>query len=96
MAENPADAGAALAGETTSDFDDTDELLGRLFALCSPEQKLRGKTPREVLARLQAGERRQLLAKLSSSLTMGPQAAPNPGALSAPELHEHVGRQIGR
>lgn len=68
MAQNVTDAGETDAGDTTTDFDDQDDLLRRLFELCSPEQKARGGSPREVLARLSAAERVQLLDRLSPAL----------------------------
>ncbi len=68
MTERPTESGAPPAGGPTTDFDDEDELLVRLFEHCSPEQKLRGSTPREVLATLTPAERGQLLGKLVPSV----------------------------
>jgi hypothetical protein len=66
MAENA--TGAALGAGATTVFDDADDLLARLFDLCSPEQKGRGRSPREVLAKLPAAERAQLLDRLPPGL----------------------------
>lgn len=52
------------AGDPTTEFDDADDLLRRLFDLCSPEQQRRGRTPREALARLSPDERARLLQQL--------------------------------
>ena len=91
MVQSSNDTGAA-----TTDFDDEDELLRLLFELCSPDQKLRGSSPREVLARLSPAERARLLDGLADLLAMGPQAAPNPGAPDAPDLRDEVRRRLGR
>ena len=66
MAQRTALAGdPGDAGDTTTEFDDADDLLRRLFDLCSPEQQRRGRTPREALARLSPAERAQLLQQLA-------------------------------
>lgn len=56
------------AGSPTTDFDEADDLLRRLFDLCTPEQQRRGSTPREALARLSPAERAQLLQRLSPAV----------------------------
>ncbi|MEZ4302799.1 MAG: hypothetical protein R3B70_48195 [Polyangiaceae bacterium] len=53
--------------EGPSDFDRDDELLARVFELCSPEQKMRGATPREVLMRLAPEERTELLERVRAT-----------------------------
>lgn len=65
MTERPTECGAPPAAGPTTDFDEEDELLVRLFELCSPEQRRRGDTPRDVLATLTAAERGELLGKLA-------------------------------
>lgn len=67
MTETPTESGAPPGGGPTTDFDDEDELLVRLFEHCSPEQKRRGDTPRQVLATLTPAERGELLGKLAPS-----------------------------
>jgi hypothetical protein len=68
MVQNPAEAGAVEAGGTSTDFDDADDLLVRLYELCSPEQKQRGRTAREVLGKLLAHERAEVMDRLSPEL----------------------------